>query len=415
MLPDFGINHALLLQGPVGPFFRRLADELRSRGTRVTKVNFNAGDGLFFRGPDVVRYRRSLEQWPEFLRELVAERDIDAIFLFGDCRAMHKDAVQVAADLDIAVWVFEEGYLRPDYITLERGGVNGNSSICKDPEFYRLAAESLPELPAPKPVGQIVFTGGGYATLHSLAVTLLGWRYPHYRHHRNINILLQMPLWARGYWRKLWFGLRERGLIDEFRQRWSGKYFFVPLQVHNDAQIQHSNYGDIEEFIEQVVASFAESAPDDTVLVFKHHPHDRPYREYKRYLRGLGERYGCADRLIYVHDLHLPTLLQNARGVVVMNSTVGLSSLHHNTPVKVLGNAVYDIPGLTYQGTLAEFFAETSRVDSALYQDFHRWLRETSQLNGTFYKRDFMFIDEDGVRRWWARFLGDSDPDQRDQ
>jgi capsule polysaccharide modification protein KpsS len=413
MLPDFGIRHALFLQGPVGPFFRRRADEFRARGARVTKVNFNAGDGLFFRGPEVVRFRRPLEEWSEFLRTLLEEREIDALFLFGDCRPMHKDAVQLARDLGIAVWVFEEGYLRPDYITLELGGVNGNSTICKDPEFYRLAAEGLPELPDPKRIGQIVFTGGGYAALHSIAVTLLWWRYPHYRHHRNINILLQVPLWARGYWRKFWFGVRERGLIEKFAQSWSGKYFFVPLQVHNDAQIQHSQYRDIEEFIEQVVAAFAAHAPADALLVFKHHPHDRPYRDYKRLLRTLGERYGCADRLVYVHDLHLPTLLQNARGVVVMNSTVGLSSLHHATPVKVLGKAVYDIPGLTYQGSLEEFFGEIARVDTALYMNFHRWLRETSQFNGSFYKRDLMFIDEDGARRWWERFDAERDQ-QRD-
>jgi capsule polysaccharide modification protein KpsS len=52
MLPDPAApRHALLLQGPVGPFFRRLADELCARGTAVSKVNFNPGDSLFYRGP----------------------------------------------------------------------------------------------------------------------------------------------------------------------------------------------------------------------------------------------------------------------------------------------------------------------------------------------------------------------------
>ena len=395
MLPDFGARDVLLLQGPVGPFFRRLADDLRARGARVTKVNFNAGDGVYYRGPGVVRFRRSLDEWPEFLRELLVERKIDGIFLFGDCRPIHKDAVKVAGDLGVAVWVFEEGYLRPDYITVERGGVNGNSSLSKDPDFYRSACQGLPDLPNPAPVGQVIFVGGGYAALHSIAVTFLWWRYPRYHHHRNVNIILQVPLWARGFLRKFWYGLREKSLIDKFSAEWSGKYFFVPLQVHNDAQIQHSNYGDIEEFIEQVVASFVEHAPADNLLVFKHHPRDRAYRDYKRYLRTLSERYGCADRIVYVHDLHLPTLLKNARGVVVMNSTVGLSSLFHNTPVKVLGKAVYDIPELACQRDLGEFFAEPGQVDTALYRSFQRWLREINQINGSFYKREpDMFMTE---------------------
>src|SRR5207253_3330067 len=39
-------KRVLLLQGPVGPFFRRLAARLRAAGAEVHKVNFNGGDGL---------------------------------------------------------------------------------------------------------------------------------------------------------------------------------------------------------------------------------------------------------------------------------------------------------------------------------------------------------------------------------
>src|SRR5256885_7950024 len=38
----------LLLQGPVGPFFRRLAKLLRAAGAEGHKGNFNGGDRLFF-------------------------------------------------------------------------------------------------------------------------------------------------------------------------------------------------------------------------------------------------------------------------------------------------------------------------------------------------------------------------------
>src|SRR2546423_12568053 len=38
----------LLLQGPVGPFFRRLAKLLRAAGAADHKGNFNGGDCLFF-------------------------------------------------------------------------------------------------------------------------------------------------------------------------------------------------------------------------------------------------------------------------------------------------------------------------------------------------------------------------------
>lgn len=385
----FGVGavHALLLQGPVGPFFRRFARELKHSGIEVTKVNFHAGDGLFYRGSDVVAFRRPMDEWPEFFRTLVADRDIDAVFLFGDCRPIHRQAIEIAKQRGIQVWVFEEGYLRPDHVTLERGGVNGYSSMPKDPAFYRRAASGLPEAPRPIQVGNTFRHWAWYTALNSAAMTFLCWRYPHYRHHRSSNAFKQALCWVRGAFRKLWFGLRERGRLEKLSGELSDQYFFVPLQVYCDSQIHHSDYRSITEFIEDVVATFVEHAPADTLLVFKHHPHDRAYRDYSRCLRELGERYGCADRIVYVHDLHLPTLLQNARGTVTMNSTVGASSMYHGTPVKVLGRAVYDIDGLTFRGQLGEFFRAPGSVDQELYESFCRWLRETNQVNGSFYKR----------------------------
>ena len=51
------VANVLLLQGPFGPFFRRLARDMEADGVTVHKVNFNAGDALFFRHPNAVSYR----------------------------------------------------------------------------------------------------------------------------------------------------------------------------------------------------------------------------------------------------------------------------------------------------------------------------------------------------------------------
>jgi capsule polysaccharide modification protein KpsS len=386
MLHDLEVSRALLLQGPNGPFFRRLANYLIQRGIEVTKVNFQPGDSLFFRGPEVVRYSQPMEEWPLAFRELVQERRIDGIFLFGDRRPMHRVAIRIANELGIPVWVFEEGYLRPDFVTIERGGVNGNSALPKDPDYYRRKVAELPPMPAPEPVGNTFYHHAAWAVLHSCALTFAGWRYPHYQHHRDVNSFRQAACWVRGGFRKLWYGVKERELLDRFTGEWSGRYFFVPLQVHCDSQLDHSDFASMEEFIDRVVSEFADYAPADTRLVLKHHPHDRAYRDYSRFLRKVGDQYGCGDRLIYVHDLHLPTILKHARGVITMNSTVGTSALHHGTPVKVLGRAIYDIPDLTYQGPLSEFFSEPGRVDSELFEAFCDCLRATSQINGSFYR-----------------------------
>lgn len=61
-------HRTLLLQGPMGPFFTRLADTLRQQGQQVWKVNFNGGDEHFFPpGERVIRFDRPLPEWPSRL------------------------------------------------------------------------------------------------------------------------------------------------------------------------------------------------------------------------------------------------------------------------------------------------------------------------------------------------------------
>lgn len=401
MLLDFDAKHALLLQGPQGPFFSRFAEELRGRGIRVTKVNFHAGDGLFYRGSrsdDVIPFRGRMEEWPAVFRELVNERGIDAVFVFGDMRPIHRPAVRIAKQLGIAVWVFEEGYLRPNHITLERGGVNGNSSMPKDAEFFRREAKGLSEPAAPVPIGRTLFYSGLWASLNSIMMTLFWWRYRHYKHHRYMNCLYHFWCRCRSRWRKHWYAFRQRKYRPLLTGELSGKFFFVPLQVHCDAQLLHAPYSTMEELIEDIISSFAKHTSEDTYLVFKHHPLDRGYRNYTRFIRNMGKRYHCGARVIYTHDLHVPTLLDHARGTITMNSTVGTQSLQASTPLKVLGTAVYDIEGLTHPGSLAEFWANPGEVDAELYDCFRLWLLATNQINGSFYKRADGLPKESGLQ-----------------
>jgi len=389
-----GPKSALLLQGPVGPFFRRLANELKRRGTQVTKVNFNSGDSLFFRGPEVISYRDPLDEWPAYFRRLVKDHGIDAIFLVGDCRVIHKPIIPIAQEMGIAVWVFEEGYLRPDHITFERNGVNGNSSMPKDPNHYRHEAAKLGAAPKALPVGDTFAPFAVQSILYACAAAAGSWQYPYYQHHRDIRPVGQAIAWVRSAVRKKTYALKEKGVLERATREWSGNYFLVPLQLHCDFQIVHSDYESIPAFIEEVVETFAAHGPRDTRLLIKHHPLDRAYRDYTKLLAQHSRRLGIEGRVHYIHDQHLPTLLKHARGVVTMNSTVGTSALYHQAPVKVMGRAIYNIPELTYQGSLANFFCEIGNVDSELFRDFNRWMREHNQINGSFYKATAGIVPE---------------------
>jgi len=407
MLPDLGCKNALILQGPAGPFFSRFATELRSLDVKVTKVNFHAGDALFFSGPDALPFRGKREDWPAFVGQLMSERNIDAVFLFGDCRPLHRMAIEVANDLGIDVWVFEEGYLRPDYITLERGGVNGNSSLPRDPSFYLTHRPADHPETANHPRGSFLPIAV-YSAANALAFTLLGSRFPNYEHHRPLNAWSHTYWWCKAAVRKRYFQARERGLLEVITRELSGRYFFVPLQVHCDFQLVHSPYEDLLDFVAEVVREFALHARSDDALVFKHHPMDRAYREYGDLFKRLAREHELTGRLYYVHDLHLPSLLKHARGTITINSTVGISSMYHRTPVMAMGTAVYDMPGLTFQGELRDFLRDPGSVDSELYEAFRGWLEHENQANGNFYRRLPGHHVGTGVR--WFKGTGAGDP-----
>lgn len=384
MLDRFAGQHVLLLQGPLGPFFRRFAVDLSKFVSSVTKINFNAGDEIFFPGSDCIAYRDTIENWPNFVRSVLVERKIDTIFLLGDCRPYHLLAKKVARELDVDLFVFEEGYLRPDFFTLEYLGVNGNSLMSKDPSFYK--RENFSPRDDVVPVGNTFWHSALFAAMYYCALTAGRMAYPNYVHYREQNLLYHIGAWVRGGFRKVKFRLKEKGILENLITRKYKKFFLFPLQVHNDFQFTHSKYENVEDCIEEVVQSFAVHANQDEVLVFKHHPADRPYRDYSLYFRVLTLKYHLRNRLLYVHDLHLPTLLKNAKGTVVMNSTVGLSSIHHQTPVKVMGKAIYNVPGLTSELSLDEFWQKPGEVDFQLYQAFRGWLEHNNQVNGNFYR-----------------------------
>jgi capsular polysaccharide export protein len=374
----------LLLQGPVGPFFRRLSHLLQAAGAEVHKVNFNGGDCLFYPS-QALRWRGPIESWPYHFAALLERLSIDIVLLFGDCRPIHRAARDIAQQLGVKVGAFEEGYVRPNFVTFERSGVNGYSLVPRLPAFYAALAGTAS--PAEREVGNTFWWAALWATLYYIASGLAHPIFRRHRHHRPLTLLEAWP-WVRAGWRKLVYGWTERAMLRTLTGRLSRNFFLVPLQLSSDSQVsEHSRFTSVADFIRHVVASFAHHAPADLTLVIKHHPLDRGYHDYSRLIRELAHECGLRGRLLYIHDQHLPTLFYHLRGAVVINSTVGFSALTHGAPLKTLGVAIYDLEGLTFQGPLDEFWsaAGNSRPNPDLVQRFRTYLIDQTQINGSFY------------------------------
>ena len=104
----------------------------------------------------------------------------------------------------------------------------------------------------------------------------------------------------------------------------------------------------------------------------------------------LASRYGVSSRVHYFHDGALSRYLRTCRGVITVNSTVGLQALFHAVPTKTMGSTFYNLEGLTDQKPLDTFWRDPQPSDRPLFWRFYHHLVMTTQVNGNF-DADFPF------------------------
>lgn len=375
----------LLLQGLMGPFFSRLGSALVSEGHAVHGVMFNGGDRFFWRHRNAINYAGRPGDWPGFLERLIIERNATDIVLFGDGRPIHRAAVAVCGRLQVRVHVFEEGYVRPDYVTLEHDGVNGHSTLPRDPQWYRDTAANLPPVaplpPVPFSFNMRVRQGIAY----NLAQLALSWRYPHYQSHRPWHPLHEGVGWLKRLRQRKGARVRSAALVREVWES-GDPYFMFPLQLENDSQLQlHSPFRTLAPAIEHVIASFAANAPPGARLIVKQHPLDNGLRDWQALVAEFARGHGVGERVCYMEIGDIVPVVQKSRGLVTINSTTGTFALGVGVPTAVLGQAVYDIPGMTFQEPLDRFWTAPEPPDAELFAAFRRVLIERCLIPGGFF------------------------------
>lgn len=377
----------LFLQGHPSTFASDVASEVQRRGGRALRINLCLGDKLFWRAGGAVDYRGTLADWPDFLRDFCKREAVTDIVYYADRLPYHRDAAIIGRELGIRTATFEFGYLRPDWITLERGGMSAWSHFPRTPEAIQRIAASVPEPDLVERYGY-TFLDEAVAEVSYNAASVLGRPlFPHYQadkyYHPVLDYLSYIPRMlsakrARTHARRVVSRLLSERL----------PFFLCPMQMQNDYQLRaNSPYRHQSEMLEEVISSFAGHAPGNAHLVFKLHPLDNGLEGWPQTVEGLARTYGVLDRVHLIMGSDLRTLLTASRGVVVVNSTVGIHALRHGRPVKVLGAAVYDIAGLTHQPSLDTFWTAPTEPDAELCAAFVRAMAGTIQLKGNFFTK----------------------------
>ncbi|HTH98666.1 MAG TPA: capsular biosynthesis protein [Stellaceae bacterium] len=310
------------------------------------------------------------------------------LVLLGEQRFYQKIAVAIAQRTGITVTVTDFGYLRPDWITLELDGMSGESRFPRDLKVIRELAKDV-EMPDQKALyvdsfeRQAVWDIG----FHLSNALFNLFSFPHYR-----SYLLYHPIPAY-----LGTGLRlilrrrrhfdAEALIDRLQTEGT-PYFVLPMQMENDFQLRaYSPYPDMVAPIRQAIRSLAGHGPKGAHLVVKIHPLDPGLRRWPRIIAAEAKAAGMEDRVHFIDGGSLDRLLSTTLGVITVNSTVGIWGLRAGKPVIVLGSAVFNIDGLTFQGGLDRFWTECRAPVQNDVDAFIKALAKTIQIRGVYYNQ----------------------------
>jgi len=363
----------LLVTLPYGRFGRLLNQALRERGAEVRHMVFNAGDLIDGRGPGAAVFRGDLRAWRDRFPEVAAWAT--DLVVYGETRPQGRPALEAAGSRP--VWVLENGYFRPDWVTVEAGGANAHSRLPRDPEAYRGWTGTAPE---PEPVGPITRHLVAAVARYYLAEALGRPAFPHHR-----------PPFEPAPWRQAlgharrWLRMRrlEEPTAAELRSR--GPFFLVCLQREGDSQLlRHSDLKTNADFLARVLDDFARHAAPELRLVVKNHPLDPGAADLRALAQRLAATRGVEARVDFLEGGVLADLSRASRGLVVNNSTAALAALGFGAPVKVLGRAFFDLPGLTHQGPLSDFWADPRAPDADLFRRFRARVIAETQINGSF-------------------------------
>lgn len=369
----------VFLQGPPGPLLHELASAMRERDVKVERINICAGDKIDWPEP-ATNFRGRFSDWPVFFDNFLREHQITDILLFGDCRPYHVSAHRVAALRGVRTYVLEEGYLRPHWMTLELDGVNGYSRLTRNKEWVLDQAKLLPPEPYLPPVTASFRRRVRDTARHYIAVHAGRVAYPFYRTHRPGSALGEAVGWG---WKYLTRRRNERRTAQVLEALEGKRFFLFPLQLSGDYQIRnHSPFPDMQSAAGYVLESFARHAPDGAHLLVKAHPFDTSMMNWRRFIERRAKPLGIASRVHFIDGGALDELAARTAGMVCVNSTSATLALAAGRPVCTLGEAIYNVPGLTFDGHLDEFWMRPIPPEPGLYGAFRRVLVDRCLVRG---------------------------------
>ncbi len=237
----------------------------------------------------------------------ILEQDIDLVCVWNGTLIPLAAATKVAGLLGRKILYFENGYL-PNTTTVDPKGVNSNNSLMGKPRAFYDSVEV---------------------------------------DRRNLDRLYTSPMDIRplkATWFQRMINVKPQGSNESIEL--PKRYIFLPFQVHDDTQVLlHSplikDMTQLTKVVFEAVQIHNRATGDALSIIAKEHPSDFgrvDYESLKREYQG--------KNIQFLRYYPTPDLIEQATGVVTLNSSVGVEALLQHKPVITLGNAFYNVPGL---------------------------------------------------------------------
>lgn len=305
------------------------------------------------------RFRPKRSDYSYFRRVLGLYQQLDEtygfdFFLFWNISFFTSALAQLYCDMNNKPkLILEDGFFRPATIVADRQGVNFHNSASRDRNFY------------------LNRTGEGRALsedatdIREAPLTLNTLRPAHELWLRFVSFVKSRTEPTAKFCRAP-ISLSEGRAIRSARRRMReakpeelndlNDFILVPFQVRDDSQIVVFSpwIKDMESLVESLTSPMAalkrEGKYSNTSLVFKEHPADWGRVDYS----GLYRKYAGLNWVRFVRKAPMEPLLEKARAVVTVNSTVGIEALNAGKPVLTLGEAFFNIEGLVLHAKVPE-------------------------------------------------------------
>ena len=383
------LKKILLLQGPVGPFFRQLQLQLYASGIESKRVTFHAADALFSISDLSTPFTGKAGEWEQWIRAELEFGQYDCVILFGSDRPAHATAIKVAADLQCPVISLEEGYLRSGYVTCELNGNNaGNSGLLT--YQHHDVRESLASRPLEQKTNStnmlVLWSAIYYAvrelTKHSGDIGLY--------HRKTEGILKETISWSLHYARRTLVRFAEANIVNLLSGKECASFILVPLQIPSDVQMQkYANGWTNEKLVTHCLHALRISTVPQNI-VFKTHPLDKKAHDLSAFIKKQAKAVGLLDRVHILHSGNLSKLTEMSSGMIVINSTCAFSALHHNIPLLVLGKAIYRHQKIVTIGAspsdIHAFFNRRISKPSVNTNNFVNYVKSNALIAGDFYR-----------------------------